>query len=216
MKKMPRTPRRIVIITEGQGEYKGLPRIYPQLHLGCDKVAIIRTLIINVSPDAPPLTVAKKAAPSIRTAQALNASQAIVLLDRERQRSCPGQIASILEAKLRKLSGSTTMQINVVLKDRAFENWLISDVESLKSQRSRFDVTPAVERLIVPDRADRCDATSVIKRIIQKGQYHKIEDAERICASMDVERAAKNSRSFRHFLHVVGYDKYKGQCQQPA
>jgi len=136
------------------------------------------------------------------------------LIDREQQEACPGQIATLLEQEFGRKG--TNLAVRVALKDRTFENWLIADLGALQSQPARFAVTAAISRCVEPDKADRCDAEKIIKKAAANGQYDKITDAERISTKLDIESAARNSRSFRHFLHILGHSSYRSQCRLPS
>lgn len=141
------------------------------------------------------------------------AGLAVLLLDREIRDECPGKLADDLEQAIAR--ACSTLEARVIYKDRTFENWLIADVEALKNQPGRFNMTAALERRVAPDRADKCDGLSLIKLAVKGGHYEKVRDSEAICRKMDVLRTAKNSRSFRHFLHLLGVSPYAAQCVLP-
>lgn len=96
-----------------------------------------------------------------------------------------------------------------------YENWLVSDVEALKCQPGRFAVSDADARRVVPNRADRIDAMTLLKRMCKDAAYEKVRDSERILTRADVMRMAENSRSFRRFLRVVGHPSYQRQSASP-
>jgi hypothetical protein len=204
---------KIAILTEGLSEFKSLPLLYPQLHQRMPaRSKIVQTLKVSAQPDATFPQIVASCRPSLVIASRLS-DMIIVLLDREQQQSCPGELSSLLEKEFTK---ATSTPVRVALKDRMFENWLISDIEALRSQPKRFAVDSAAERRISPDKADSVNGLVVIKRMVKNGQYSKTEDSERICRTARVERIAQNSRSFRHFLHVLGHDSYKDGCKLPG
>jgi len=171
-----------------------------------------------VSPDAPPAAIARRCIPGVKIAAKLGATLIVVLLDRERQRACCGRIARTIQEEVYKTASvPDEVAVEVVLKDRKFENWLIADLDALRAQPARFLVTNAIEQLVAPDKADKCDAESLIKRALRKSfSYDKTDDGFRVCIRMDVMKAAANSRSFRHLLHVLGCRPYAQSCARPV
>lgn len=103
-----------------------------------------------------------------------------------------------------------------MIKDRTFENWLIADPGAFKKQKARFKITKALESQVVPDKADRVPADRWLdSAVVGKSSYEKKRDATNTVKHFSVARAAKNSRSFRHFCHVLGYEDYAEQCKRP-
>jgi hypothetical protein len=107
------------------------------------------------------------------------------------------------------------MHIAVVVKDTAFENWLISDPDAVSQLAGRFALTEA-QREHIAERCDRMDASAVLKRAALRDSYDKVPDAMRLMARADPRRMAGNSRSFRRFLRVVGDPHYVDQSRNPA
>lgn len=207
---------RVTILTEGDSEYKALPLLADQVRSACDLDAF-KVLKVPVTPDAPAGVVGRQCADRAKVAMFDGADAVIVVLDREAQDGCCGTIAAtITEAMLRHCQHLSQVTLSVVLKDRKFENWLIADLEALKSQPARYKVPASLTRLVVPDKADKLDAERLLKQAVIGGQYEKKKDAERICKRVDIERLAAHSRSFRHFLHALGHRQYKDQCKAPA
>ncbi|WP_430755387.1 DUF4276 family protein [Mycolicibacterium septicum] len=203
---------KITILTEGLSEFKSLPLLYPQLQKKMPtRSRIVKTLIINASPDAPHPQLITSCKPNLAIAARIS-DMAIILLDREQQQDCPGVIATRLEDGFNRVSN---IPVKVVLKDRMYENWLISDLEALKSQPKRFSVDRSVEKRIMPNKADSVNGLLELKRIVVSGQYDKVSDSDKICRCAATDRMAQNSRSFRHFLHVLGHTDYKNSCRIP-
>lgn len=204
---------RISILTEGVSEFKSLPLLYPQLVQKMPKRSIIlQPLKINVQPDAPYAQIVAACRPNLAIAKR-RSDMIIVLLDREQQQDCPGEIAERLEAEFKRFLDTP---VRVALKDRMYENWLVSDLEAIKSQPKRFVVENAVEKRVSPNKADSIDGLAELKRMVRNGQYSKTTDSERILKAASVDRIAQNSRSFRHFLHVLNYGTYQSGCRLPA
>ncbi|UMB71420.1 DUF4276 family protein [Mycobacterium paraterrae] len=204
---------KIAILTEGKSEFKSLPLLYEQLHQKMPvRTQLLRPLKINATPDAPPLQIVAACRAPLAIA-ARDADKAIILLDRETQDDCPGQIASALETGLARI---TNIRVHVALKDRKYENWLISDLDALRAYPARFKVDQPITKRVVPDKADKIDAESEIERMVIRAHYDKIRDSDRICRAASIDSMAANSRSFRHFLHLLRYDPYREQCARPA
>lgn len=205
---------RVSIITEGASEFASLPLLAPQLRLRSGAV-ISRPLKVNVPPDASPVVVARECKSRVLIARrSQKADLILVVLDREQQTEPPGTIASSIQSAIgRACSGAS--DVAVVLKDRAFENWLISDLQALRAQPRRFTVGPALVRAVEPDKADAAPALALMKSAVL-GDYDKVKDSARIMERLDVATAAQNSRSFRHFLHLIGDADYVSQCKRPA
>lgn len=202
---------RISIITEGKSEFASLPKIYDQLRRRTGNI-ILAPLLVSVAPDASPAVVAREC--KSRIAIALGSQRPdliIILLDREQQAEPPGTIASVIENAVLRACGEDP-RVRVVLKDRTFENWLVADLDGLESMPARFDVSVNMRRAVEPNRADSCDALGLLKKSARRG-YEKIDDSIKIMERYDVGRAARHSRSVRHFLHVLGDPLYASQCR---
>ncbi|MBH0780005.1 DUF4276 family protein [Nocardia bovistercoris] len=205
---------KIAILTEGKSEFKSLPRLYPQIKEKLPKkTQIMKPLLVNAAPDGPPGQLVAACRGPLRIVGIDGAARAILLLDRERQSAHPGEIAQTIEKELHK---NSDIPIDVAIKDRMFENWLIGDLDALRAQPARFKVTPALARKVEPNKADSVDALAELKRAAIGIQYDKIADGDRISGRTQVEQVAKHSRSFRHFLHLLGYETYRNQCVYPV
>ena len=80
----------------------------------------------------------------------------------------------------------------------------------------RFRVTRAFERKVSPDRADHvADAEALLNSAAQGTPYHKRTDAKAIAGKQNALRVARNSRSFRRFLRIVGHPRYAEQSAKP-
>ncbi|GAA0948580.1 hypothetical protein GCM10009554_46320 [Kribbella koreensis] len=207
---------RIAILTEGDGEFKALPRLYPQLREAIPRSTILRPLKVATTPYAAPGTIAQQCISRLTIAKSQQADRFILLLDREQQDKCSGVIADSISSQIIKKISLPPKSLYVVLKDRTFENWLIADPDALRSQRARFRLTVAFERAAGRGGSDRADALSLLKAVAVGSDYDKIEDADRICARQSIGKVASNSRSFRHFLHAIGHPDYQDQCRQPV
>jgi hypothetical protein len=168
---------------------------------------------VSVHPRARPAQIAKACNDKIVLSLQGTADLVVVLLDREDASGCCGDLAKTVEAALRPPKGRG-LSARVVLKDRMFENWLVADLEALRSQPARFKVSEAMRNKIEIGKADGCDAAELLRAAALRKPFDKVKDAEAICERIDPVRAARHSRSFRHLLHVLGDPLYATGCRQ--
>jgi hypothetical protein len=101
----------------------------------------------------------------------------------------------------------------VVIKQRAFENWLIGDLASLRAKHpKKYQVRDSLIERILSSGADSMNGETVLNGCIADG-YAKRKDAVEICKCISPEVVAASSRSFRRFLRVVGDKKYREQSK---
>lgn len=201
--------RRIGAIVDGMSEYKSLPLITAKL--GVEGAQFIRTLYAPIQPYAPVGVIARACRSPIAQLVSLRATDIIILLDLESRQDCPGAWASQI---LNSLNLPPECRGSVVIKNRMFENWLVADVDALKSSPRRYAVSAGAEKRISPDRADSCDAFRLLKDITDS-RYEKVTDSKIILGNADPLRIAANSRSFRRFLRVAGHPDYTNQSARP-
>jgi len=205
---------KIQVVTEGTSEVASFPAFLSQVAARSGNV-LPNPLKLSVSPDANPDQIARAAIESIKIARIKGAACVILVLDRESQPARSGDLASALERAVGRHAPAGSPEVRVVLKDKMYENWLIADVQGLRSHRGRFTVNGAFERKVAPDKADNCDAYRLLSNAAIGRAYEKVSDSKRIVSTLDVVRAAANSRSFRHFLHMLGDPSYIRQCSRP-
>ena len=122
---------KIGVVVEGESEFVSLPAVL-------DKVAsrtqhqILRPLRGAIPPLAPTGTIARACKPLIDQLLGRGAGRVLVVLDLEDRTDCAGDHAADLEAALGRLCGDC--EILVVLKHRAYENWVIADLTALRQQ----------------------------------------------------------------------------------
>ena len=197
------------IIVDGDAESQALRKITSKLIAA---KPCIGPFYANMQPLAPPPTIARAAMKTIQVAKARGATELVILIDRENNDDCPTTIAENLVRAFDRLGH----EVQVVVKNRSFENWLIADPGALAIQRQRFSVSRAVRRKISPNKADNIDdAFAILNRCAIRTAYHKRRDAITICEKLDLALAASNSRSIRRFLRVLGDDRYKAQSRLP-
>lgn len=202
---------RVALITEGVSEFKSLPMLYPQLQARSGNI-LFSPLKVNVPPTAAPRIIARECRSRLLIAQAKGANIAVIVLDREDREECAGLIAT--EVGQAASASCHALPVKVVLKDRTFENWLIADLEALRKRPARFQVSKGAVRRVEPGKADRCDGYSILTSCIKGDRYEKVRDSQAICSNMDVTAVARHSRSFRHFLHMLGDPMYATQCRR--
>ncbi|ADP83158.1 DUF4276 family protein [Pseudofrankia inefficax] len=204
---------RIALLVEGIGEFKALPRLIPSLEHRSGQT-LLQPVQLNVHPLAPPNVIASSLAKKMQILEQRRADQAVLLLDREDAEECPGTRAEQVATAIAK-HPKITLPVQVVLKDRTLENWLIADLTALRTQPGRFKVTEALTKRVEPDKADRLAAIDLLQSASIGRTYHKVDDAVEICARLDPARAARHSRSFRHLLHVLGDSTFDAGCRRP-
>jgi hypothetical protein len=200
---------RIGLVVDGRAEFASLGALYPELKrlTGHEFIGVRKA---DLQPFAPIGTIAKQCEATLRELFARRADRVVVLLDRETRNECPGALAAAVRQRL--LSHGDVL---VVLKDRAYENWLLADLDALRASPARFDVSEATRKRIEPNKADAADGVILIKRCINDGHYEKVNDSKRILESAEVWRMAAHSRSFRRFLRCVECPGYREQSRLP-
>jgi len=195
---------KVGFIVDGVSEFAALPTILTKIVGTCEHDFLTRVLFADLQPHAPFATMARECKSALSILEHRGADMIVVIMDREGRDECPPQLAAGLASAL---AGQTARQVAVVIKDRKYENWLVADLAALRAQDRRFTVTRADARKVEPNLADRADGLALIKRMVI-GTYDKVEDSKRIVGRADALTMARNSRSFRRFLRVVGHPLY--------
>ena len=202
---------RIGVIVDGRAEYGSLDRIYPQLQARSGNV-FLSPVQADIQPFAPTPVIAKACKAAIALLQAKGSDRIIVLVDRESRQECGSEIAS-------SIAGEITRQfqapVEVVVKNRRFENWLLADPDALAAQRRRYRVSNAVRRRIEPNRVDQVNDGIPVMKLCCRGDYEKVSDSRYILEQADADSMGGNSRSFRRFLRVAGHQRYRRQSRRP-
>jgi Domain of unknown function (DUF4276) len=201
---------RVGIIVDGDSEYAALPLLIRKIPDSPQRV--VATLLAPIPPKAGAAVIARACKSRIDILLAKRVAEVIVVLDREDREECSGQWALTIRDAL---DLPESCRGSVVLKDRMFENWLLADVAALRTFPVRYSVSDAVERRIVPNKADRCDALRLIKDITNPS-YSKTSDSKKILSVADPLNVAANSRSFRRLMRVLRSESYRGQSKLPA
>ena len=203
---------KVGIVVEGNAESQALKVLTRRIKI--DGVQFLAPAYADMQPKSAPGQIAGKAIKKVKIQRDRGADLIIVLIDREENsQKCPPEFANQIKHAFTKLGYN---DIRVVIKNRTFENWLIADVEALKQMPGRFKVTKTFERTVSPNKADNVvDAEELLNKIAIKHRYHKRRDAARITAVQEALNMAKNSRSFRRFLRLVGHPQYLQQSKKP-
>jgi hypothetical protein len=201
---------RIGFIVDGEAEYRSLPNIYARLAVSA---TLLTPLKSDIQPLAPVAQIAASVKVPLRIMRRRGADRVIILIDRETRNECPGEFAAALRTLLSRYCDAST--VDIVTKDRRFENWLIADPDALEHLRGRFKLDAGQRSQIEPNKADAVDALTLLKRIVRRHDYSKVKDARRILAVAEPLRMARNSRSFRRLLRLIDHNSYRQQSRRP-
>lgn len=192
---------KIGIVVDGQSEVVALPTLYPRLST---KHELLKPIFADMQQYSTAALIAKSVEKRIQLICAKRATGVIVLVDREKRIDCPGAIAASLCAELSaRLSNYGFSMCAVVVKDRAFENWLIADPTAFQGLTRRFSLKAGRVRSINAGSADTVDACNVLREAAMGTSYSKTVDAPRILAKASPSAMAANSRSFRKFAKEI-------------
>jgi hypothetical protein len=207
---------RIGFVVDGLAEYESLADVLRKVDTR--HTLVTRILRADLQPSAPLGQIALEASKRIRDlVVSRQVQRAVVLIDREQNPSCCGEYAQALATAITKQcrSKQIDVEIQVVVKDRMYENWLVADPEAYEQLGARFDPS-IIQKGVRGDRADRIEALPLLKRAAVKKQFDKVPDAARITPHLDPLRMGEHSRSFRKMLGVVGCSAYTAQTKRPA
>ncbi len=197
---------KIGVIVDGQAEQYSLGAFYERIET---QSTIFKPLYADIQPNSNPKKILRKALPVIRILAKKDVDRVIICLDREQRLDCVPLWREQLEALIQPAALNEGVgEAHIVLKDRMFENWLVSDVTVFKKLRGRFEFTDAHVQQVSPNKADRVDATKLLKKVTKRPGYHKVNDASKIMNHFDPYQGASNSRSLRRFLRLLGCSVY--------
>ncbi|MCR9141155.1 MAG: DUF4276 family protein [bacterium] len=207
---------KISLIVDGQAESQALPGLLRRIQLP-QGVRLLNPIYADMQPKASPDQIARAAIDRMKLVRNQKADRTIVLIDLENQEErgmcAPSFAESVQQAFTKKKVGN----VQVIIKNRKFENWLIADPDALLNMRARFSISKKQRSQIEPNLADSIsDATELLNRMVKQAAYHKRKDPVIICQKVDPLKVAANSRSFRKFLRAVGHATYKNQSHKPA
>ena len=197
----------IGVIADGQAEVAALGRLLTRITCGGSR--ILRPLYADMQPGAPVAQICRAAETRFPILRRQGADHLIVLLDKERRPDCPGEWANRIKTEF---SNRGEPNIDVVIKNSTFENWLIGNLESVKeSFPKRFRIKENVLQRIERSGADSVSAQTLLNTCVMGSEYCKRKDAIDICTVSDPDIIARRSRSFRRLMRVVGHPRYLNQ-----
>ncbi len=115
----------------------------------------------------------------------------IIVIDKEQRKQSFATIAEELQNKL-VLEGIKD-ECLIGVADRMFENWIIADWDSLKTNELK------------PKKTEGCNGVSHIKKV--KGSYSKTTDGVELFLNANFKMIYKKSESFKYFIDKL--DKVK-------
>jgi Domain of unknown function (DUF4276) len=205
---------RVGLVVDGLSEVRALPLLYRRIDLPHTLVATLRA---DLQPHAPAGQIALRASARCKVLSTKRPDLIIVLLDLETRRDCTGDFASAIQKLIVDHLGKVSFKVEVVIKVRTFENWLISDIQCMSRTPSLFVDAARVARSVPAGNADGIDAMRILQQASgRRRPYEKVAGAVATCQHLDPGRAALNSRSFRRFLRVLGDIRYADQSRLPS
>ena len=202
------------IIVDGEAEYHSLPLVLRRC--SHQELRPFQLLLCKMDPKSSPQRIARTIAKKQDTVIRVKGFRhIIVLVDRE-------DLPMKASERARQLKNALTGQldvvsIDVVVKDKMYENWLIADDTALRKLPVRFARIDSIAGELSKPNVDVIDnASDLLKRAVEPNRsYRKIDDAKMICKIVDPLRAAKHSRSLRRLLRVLGVPQYINQSCRP-
>jgi hypothetical protein len=88
-------------------------------------------------------------------------------------------------------------KIRVCVPDRMFENWIVSDIEGIKSNVELIDQSATQQHY------DGTSGATILKRIMQRN-YRKTIHGPKLFYSTRFEISKDNSPSFQVFFNIIG------------
>lgn len=205
---------RVGPIVDGDAEFRSLPELIPRV---VTPYTVLKPLYADMQPTAPIPQIVRAVKSRLHIHAVRGADIALILIDLESKKMCPGAWAQQLEQGLAHgCAGCGINTFKVVVKNRTYENWLVSDMEAIIRMPERFKLSAKQLAQIQPNKADSTNAIEILKTAAIKKSYDKVPDAIRIMRFADPLRIAANSRSFRRFLRAVKNPVYAAQSLDPV
>jgi len=199
---------KIGVIADGQAEVAALKELFRRFNI--EKVTICDPLYADMQPHSTPKQILKAAEGRLAILNGRGCNKIVVLIDRETRQDCPGNMAQSIASAFH---ANGHQHVNVVVKDRAFENWLVADMVSLQATAARkYDIRQGLIDRIRNSGADNMSAINLLDNCV-RGGYSKRRDAIEICKVVDPIEVARNSRSFRRLMRVMGDQRYLDQSK---
>lgn len=202
---------KIGLIVDGTAEAVALRELTSRLQVS--NTQLLAPLYADLQPYATPAQIARAAESRLKICRERGCARTVVLVDFELRQGCPGDWAGDVAAGFRALGYN---DVSVVVKKAAFENWLISDLDSVRRRfPRRFSFRDGIVTRISGAGADNVRAISILNAATNH-TYSKRKDAIEICRVLDPTKMAQCSRSFRKFLRTIGDKNYGDQSKVAA
>lgn len=202
---------RICFIVDGKTEYHCLFKLLE--NSGTPHKLIFPPFYCDMQPYSSIKQIAYRVVKKIEMVRPKNPELVVILIDLEERDICPPDFSLELQKEIEKRLPKIGFQTSVIIKVRKFENWLIADLDAVRSL-NQFNITQKIRNLIEPNKADNVDAINLLKRM-GDGSYDKTEDGRKISQKITPQIIAKHSRSFRRCLRVIGVLQFNKQSKKP-
>jgi hypothetical protein len=204
---------RIGLVVDGQSEVDALPSLLRRIDPQPEMFVVVNA---GFHPEATSRRIAQGVVATYGILSGRRVDMLVVLLDLETRPDCPGKRAAMIRSEIVSRLPVPSVSVEVVIKVRSLENWLIADPDCLRELRALFPRAAQMARAVRIGTADHLDALALLQRASAPGRaYDKRRGAAAICSHLDTGRAAVNSRSFRRFLRVLGDRRYAAQSRLP-
>lgn len=180
---------RICPIVEGHGEVEAVPVLIRLVQDVCGQfeAKIHKPIRIRRGSMADTATMRRR----MEYALSEGATCFLILLDADDD--CPVELAAAIRTALPAIPAGVSVEVCVA--KREYEAWLLASLESVRRHRA---MNP--ECGPVPDPEAVGGAKAQIENRMRIGRYIETLHQPGLTSAIDVEVAARNSRSFRHFL----------------
>lgn len=192
------------LVVEGKTEYQAIPEMLGRMKIRCTTPSCFHGQPVEAHVKT---LVDKCLLQHVRVQMVKNADKVVVILDREsRLESLEEFRKSVLYELQKQLSeagkSDETGKIEVIVCDRRFENWIISDPKGIsRSNYIRHNLSAKVNC-----HADDREALALLKSVFRTGNsYSKSIHGPRLAKYVRVEdvRVQQCSASLRKFLDIV-------------
>lgn len=184
----------IVPIVEGHAEVEAVPTLLRRLlvHLGVEGVVVARPIRSRRGQ----IVQSRQIKRLVEIAERDRPGAAAVLFLFDSDDDCPADLAPEVAATA---TGATALPVGVVMAHREFEAFFLASTEALAAAgRFRADLTPP------PDPEALRDAKGAVSRMMLEGdRYVEVLHQPALAAIVDIDAAARGSRSFRKLVAEV-------------
>ena len=202
---------KIGVIADGVAEVVALKELFRRINI--DRVSVCDPLYADMQPHSTAGQIFKAAEGRLAILNGRGCNKIIILIDREDRQDCPGEMAGSIASAFH-FNGHKN--VVVVVKNRAFENWLVADMSALRATAARkYEIREGLIDRIRNSGADNVSAINLLENCV-RGGYSKRRDAIEICKIVDPTVVAENSRSFRRLMRVMGDARYRHQSKLRA